>query len=356
MSIALFLQMEAMSKKKNSPLKYTTKRLTILTSAFVYALVCNISFLSPTQAADGAQLAAEGLKFFQQKKYPQAFKALSAAEKTRGVDPSLNYYLGVSALYSNNHAVAKRALSRAVVLSPLKNPFHQQSLALLNQYYRVQPYSCRATRSAHWSSKAMPLKIFVSDGKMLPAAYQKDSISAEEVSQIGKWAKNPAFVSRLETVPNYKSEYKRAVMSGVQRWNWAASEGFLSTQFVQDPSKADVLVFFYERGRGGGFTRSNGTPNEANVMQLQIPDLSRTSEERAAGFTQGLEWVATHEFGHVCGLDHSLNGSDIMYDGMGGTAAANAGTPSMNPTENDKQTLRALYAGPAELIRTSVAK
>lgn len=343
-------------KEDSSLLRATQKHLI---RAYFCALICNISFLTATQAADGTQLAAEGLKFFQQKKYPQAFKALSAAEKSRGVDPSLNYYLGVSALYSNNHAVAKRALSRAVVLSTPGNPFHQQALALLKQYYRVQPYTCRATRSARWSKSAMPLKIFVSEGKMLPAKYFKLELDREEITQIGKWAKNPAFASKLQTVPGYLSGYKQAVMAGAQKWNWAVAEGILSYQFVNDSSKADIMVFYYPKGSSisGGHTNSNGSPNEANVMQLEISTAPTSQGQRA--LIEGVSWIAGHEFGHCWGLDHSNDDDDIMCPAEIAAISLEPGSESCKGTpitENDKQTLRALYAGPAELMRTSVGK
>lgn len=323
---------------------------------FVFSIVILLiacAFPSASQAKDGAQLAAKGLSFFQKRKYAEAFKLLCAAEKTRSADPSLEYYLGVSALYSGNQAVGRRALSRCVVLSTPNNTFHKQALAMLNSYFRVQPYSCRGGLGSHsWSKKAMPVRIYCSDGKMLPVAFRKASVSAEQMSQVTKWAQNPSFVSRLEDCPGYRSAHKQAVRSAAQWWTWATGEGLLSFQFVQDPSKADILVFFYPSPvphSQSGHTNATSRPKDATVIQLR-PDTNtaQVSGEDAREQDDRFTAIAAHEFGHAWGLDHSKEPADLMfYQGSNKTGGI---------TDNDKQSLRGLYAGTNELTHMSVGK
>lgn len=318
-----------------------------LTFAIATLLIAS-AFPIPSQAQDGSQLAAKGLSFFQKRKYAEAYKLLSAAVKTRSADPSLQYYLGVSALYSNNQAVAKTALSRCVVLSIPKNPFHKQSLALLNQYFRVQPYNCRATalNSHSWSKKAMPIRIYVSDGKMLPKDFRTENITGPQVKQVTNWAKNPSFVSRLETCPGFRGSHKQAIMSATQWWSWATSEGILSFQFVQAASNADILVFFIpcpSTREISGFTAANSIPKDATVMQLKLPVETLSSEDE-----KDFKHTVAHEFGHAWGLYHSEDKADLMYP--------HGNEESNGITENDKQSLRALYAGTNELTHVSVGK
>lgn len=338
-----------MSKVESKPFATRNKVFSVFLATSI--LLITSAFPLPSPAKDGAQLATEGLSFFQKRRYAEAFKLLSQAEKTRSIDPSLQYYLGVSALYSGNQAIAKRALSRCVVMSLPNNPFHKQSLALLHQHFRVQPYCCRARaiKSHSWSKKTMPINIYISDGKMLPPDYRKPELSQPQMAQVSKWAKLPGFVSRLESTPGFRSAQKQAVRSGAQWWSWASGEGILSYQFVQDPAKANILVFFYPTNQARhqlGVTNGDIVATNAIVIQMFV-DTGEFAGQGGRNPDVGLEKVAAHEFGHSWGLDHSTDKADLMYS---------MGTEATAATENDKQTLRALYAGPTELMRIPLGK
>lgn len=332
-------------------------------SLLLLAVFQSVSISKPPQAeAADAQLTT-ALKAFNQRKYAEAAKQFSAIEKTNGTDASVQYYLGASALLSGNHTIGRNALCRAAVMTSPKNPFHLQANALLERSFRCQPYSCltdfyAVSKTFRWAKSAMPLKVYISNGLMLPAAYHHAILDPTEANQVVAMVKNDSY-ARLPVIPEFKSEFRSAVTRGISQWGWAVAEQLISFQFVSDPKTADIVVFWVPTlGDRDGHTSTNRAPRNPIVIQMSTQALqrSRGNVETAATVIQE---ISCHEFGHALGLGHSPTKGDMMYPSSGGHHLNSDGSIAEKGgntiTENDKGALRGLYSGICGITIPSVA-
>lgn len=330
----------------------------LLLAVFLHA---TISKPPQAKAADASLTTA--LKAFNQRKYAEAAKQFAAIEKSNGTDASVQYYLGASALLSGDHTVGRNALCRASVMTSPKNPFHLQANALLERSFRCQPYSCltdfyAVSKTFRWSKSAMPLKVFISNGLMLPAAYHHPILDPTEANKVVAMVKNGSY-ARLSVVPDFRGEFRSAVSRGISQWGWAVGEQLISYQFVSDPKTADIVVFWVPTlGDRMGHTTTNRIPRNPIVMQMSMEPLQRYrgNAETAAIVMQE---TACHEFGHALGLGHSDTRGDMMYPSSGGHRTNPDGSIAEKGgntiTENDRGSLRGLYTGLCGVAIPSVA-
>src|SRR5688572_24203495 len=108
-------------------------------SVMTIALVLNSLVAMPAHSADAAskkraaarnakiqamnKFALEGRALFNQKKFDEAIAKYVEAAKINPTDPSLQYFIGLCAMYKDDYKMAARALSRAVVMAPSNNPY-----------------------------------------------------------------------------------------------------------------------------------------------------------------------------------------------------------------------------------------
>jgi Matrixin len=199
--------------------------------------------------------------------------------------------------------------------------------------------------TVRWDTRHFPLRVWISEGKKLPEV-PWETITQDRVPRVVELLKDSgAGLNALPAAPGWTPELNDAAADGFERWRGMENEGVVRYGFVDDPNKADVLVFFTEHFMGGdgpGGTSVHGqtygqvfTAQQLSdkirlgqrsvpvVIELKIEDVSRLSAD------------AAHEFGHALGIKaHSPYYDDLMY--------VNRSTAE-RPTESDKATLRWLY-------------
>ncbi len=199
---------------------------------------------------------------------------------------------------------------------------------------------------ARWDKGRMPLLIWISPGLKLPEC-PFESIPDTRVDLVSSLLKESNSLANLSQAPGWTPDINMMVAAGFEQWRQLENEGVISFGFVEDPHKANVLVFFTDRfvgadGPGGtsvhGITcarlyRTNDIrqaiaqgailPNTPVVMELAIEsDLTKLSAN------------AAHEFGHALGIKaHSPYRDDLMYE--------NRIVEFLSPA--DKATLKYLY-------------
>ncbi len=210
----------------------------------------------------------------------------------------------------------------------------KQALEMVSKRSGAKPY-CALTNGSvvRFVKSKMPIKIFISQGWMLPGNYGGNN----PTTGVLQLMKQKNFWSTLPHDPSYHGNYHGCAMQGLHAWDWARSEGILDYQIVQSPQGADVLVFWCPKLQQGnignvvltGYTSDLNLPNEHKVIIQLVTGGGESGDDSGR-----IALMATHEFGHCWGLgSHSANPSDVMY-----SVPAKSGV-----SENDRLTLRALY-------------
>ncbi|MGD9681077.1 MAG: matrixin family metalloprotease [Candidatus Obscuribacterales bacterium] len=317
-------------------------RLTVLVIALmIYSLVAML----PSRAA--SEPALKGMALFNKGKYKEAYPLFVKAAGIDPRDPSIQYYLGISALYAEDPRRAQMAMTKVLLWTNDGNPYNRRAVEAAKQYHWPQPWRNNLYR---WSEKAMPVKIYISDGRILPSQYVGHPLNPQSRQEIAELVRKPGYVERLPRVPAYNSGYRSDVISGLSIWEWARAEGFLSWKFINDPTKADIIVFWWP-GKGNlvqGFTNGPGGLNQPAIMQISIPPDNYIISEK-------LRTVSGHEFGHAWGLEHSPVKEHLMHSSGAMKAIGPGRYEAKRLAEEEKATLRALYDSPARLYFFSVA-
>lgn len=200
-----------------------------------------------------------------------------------------------------------------------------------------------------WESRFMPLKVYVSPGKKLPEE-PISVINAQRPQEVLSLLKaNPNALSALPTCPGWSPELNSAAIQGIEQWKQFQNEGLFSFEFVDDPTIANIFLFWAERFTGdegvGGVSTGGNT-----VAVLYDANEVRTREASIGQPLQGtpviielqvmqdsyerLQARAAHEFGHALGIKaHSPYNQDLMC--VNGIAKL--------LSNSDKATIRWLY-------------
>jgi len=303
---------------------------------------------APKSAAkkDPDVLGARGLDLMNQGEYKHAYKFLAEAVESRPGGIGLQYGLGVCAAHIQETEAALNAFTKVIVMTSHNQPMHAKVANLLLTQYRSTPYSClNHTISPpgliRWGSDAMPLKIYISDGKELPAKFNQRQLQPDEIKSLYSWVKSPDLMNRLGAAPGYKAEFRQSAANGLGLWEWASKEKVVSFELTNDHRAADVILFWcgtlYNNGATVYLPRTAGAPAIIICSVSGTGSLDKTASDRAIA-----NFVA-HEFGHALGLGHSLSQADLMYTNFDGIVDVR----QKECTSSDKLTLRALYAIPA---------
>ena len=198
-----------------------------------------------------------------------------------------------------------------------------------------------------WESRFMPLKVWISPGKKLEEE-PISLINAQRPQEVLQLLRGDPTLNSLPQCPRWDQEMTSAAKSGIEQWKEFENEGLFSFVFVDDPSMANIFLFWTERfvgdeGVGGVSTGGNtvavlydarevhtreaaaGQPLQGTpvIMELQVlPDYEK------------LQARVAHEFGHALGIkEHSPFNEDLMcVNGIAKYLSA-----------SDKATIRWLY-------------
>jgi len=299
-----------------------------------------------------------------QRNYVEATKLFKECFALDPGDVSVNYYLGASALFSNDVKTAEHALCRVVVMSPPNSEFGNLAMKSLKQwrteFHGIEPYSeVENGKLMRWEKGKGPIKVWISDGLQLPRGCVGPELDVDKCKSLYSMFQRPGFFRQLETVVHYVPQYREIVKSGISDWGWVAAEGIISFEFVDDPTKADVLYFWCPESGSGSVGRTfypwTRTPNARCIVHIETEYLRKWGSR----VPTELRKTSAHEFGHVLGLSqHSSNIDDVM-SGQGKTVSYREMTSySTNSavTKNDYATLRALYELPAGDTYTTLGR
>ncbi len=290
-----------------------------------------------------------------QRNYVEATKLFKQCFELDPGDVSVNYYLGASALFSNDVKTAEHALCRVVVMSTPNSEFSNLAMKSLKQwrtaFHGIEPYSqVEDGRLMRWEKGKGPIKIWVSDGLQLPRGFVGPELDTEKCKALYSMFQRPGFFRQLETVVHYVPSYRDMVKNGINDWGWVASEGIVSFEFTEDPTKADVLYFWCPESGAGSVGRTfypwTRTSNARCIVHIETEYLRKWGSR----VPTELRRTSAHEFGHVLGLTQHSNNLDDLMAGSGKTVSYREMTSyssSSAVTKNDYATLRALYELPA---------
>jgi len=217
-----------------------------------------------------------------------------------------------------------------------------------------------------WIPEQMPLKVYVSRGLSLEGIIDEAmGAPVNNVNNINKWpdllaevAGNPEGMGSLPVAEGFTQEHYQACVEGINMWKPFAAEGLFNFTLTNDPSEADIYVFWVHHfvdkmglalfsGDIRGYTAKRSFPYKA-IMAGGRADFKpvliqlRTVESNGVPMPYGkMRAAAAHEMGHALGIEgHSPYNTDLMsvYYGRGVLSA------------NDIATIRYLYKSTPDLI------
>jgi len=293
------------------------------------------------------------LKLLEQRKFKEAALLFNRCQALDPSDPSVQYYLAVSALYSDDFKTAEHAFCRTVVMTSADNTFSKNALLHLKKYQEFKgmvPYSqASQTGLTRWNRSGAPIKIHVTNGLKFPKGYSGGDMTVDTCKKLYPYLMKPEFFKKLSTTNDYRGEYKSAVMTGINAWSSIMRDSRIKFQYTDDPCKADILFIWCEVEGRGAVGRTyypwQGVPNARVIIHIETK-FAKTWGNLAS---REITHTAMHEFGHALGLqNHSQNANDIMYDHGTGVDENDSYKASKynRPSMSDYATLRALYELP----------
>ncbi len=301
--------------------------------------------------------AAQGFAAYRQSRFDEAIEQFKLALEKTPLDATVQYYLGLTALHKEDYALSERALSRAIVMSPADSSIAVNVGKCFDsrrkEFQRVKPYSCVTNGSFfRWTKERMPIRIYLSHGEQLPNGYVGAELTDAKLKEVGAWLRNPSFVTKLKVNRHYRDEYGVGVKSGLSEWAWADTEGCLKYSIVDDPSHADLLVFYCPSlpGNAPGWTVRSAGKYEPVIVQFAIEYFYRLPLHL---WPVIIKSISGHEFGHAFGLADSPFKRDLMHPPER-IDYVNRGTDQSGfntVTNSDASTLRALYEIPAPIMK-----
>jgi hypothetical protein len=311
---------------------------------------------SSSAATDLDKLQQKALQLYLVRNYSEACKLFQECVKKKPGDASLQYYLAVSALYSNEMEIAEHALCRVVVMTDPSSEWGKLAAQALKdwkkQFHSIRPYSqLQDGKLMRWDKSEGEIKVWIADGLQLPSGFVGPDLTVDKCRTLYSMFDRPGFFERLSRVDHYVPSYASILKEGINDWAWVQAEGIIKFKFVDDPRKADVLYFWCPQSGADSVGRTfypwTGVSRARCIVHVETEYLRKWGAQAPKQLRQ----TSAHEFGHVLGLrQHSSESSDVMC-GHGVTVSwmQRAQYSNSSPvTRNDFVTLRALYELPPD--------
>jgi len=229
----------------------------------------------------------------------------------------------------------------------------------------VYPQALFNGKIVRWVQDQMPLKVYVSRGHSIDG-FMDEELGVPRTNVDGKhrWPHLVAEIidngqiNNLPVAEGFVAPHYDAALQGINFWKGFEKEGLFQYVLVNDPSDADIYVFWTHHfvnklGLGlfandiRGYT-SKEIFDYKLVLQGKQPlfqpvvILLRTSNQQGAPMSnEKMRASAGHEFGHALGIDqHSTNPYDLMSVYYGRGVVSN----------NDAATIRYIYKHQADYI------
>jgi hypothetical protein len=213
----------------------------------------------------------------------------------------------------------------------------------------------RDGKVVRWISEQMPFQVFVARGLTLDNCLDR-GVPRMNVDNTSGWpdlvmeiVRNPEQFKALPVAAGYTDAQYSAAVQGIGMWKPFEKEGLFSYVLTDDPSEADVYVFWTNHfvNKLGLFTFSQDIRGLTAKYMLPLGPCLANPEAAARSMKPVVIYLRTvqpdgtpvpfdtmrsraaHEFGHALGIDgHSRNPADLMsvYYGRGVVSPGDAAT------------------------------